>query len=141
MTTERPSGLPMVLAGLCVGLGLIVGGYLLGASFTASRMAERTVSVKGLAEREVDDAAHAVVVEQMGHAYHWATPMRRGNRQPESKRRNDVSGRMRKMPLARTVAAVLTGSTTSNFGQVRTASVANFNAKPRSPICTQRRAR
>ena len=58
MTTTRDSsspstGLAIALAGAAVGLGLLVGGYLLGNALYAARATERFVTVKGLAEREV----------------------------------------------------------------------------------------
>lgn len=40
------------LAAAVLAVGLIVGGYLVGAGFARMRTADRTVSVKGVAERE-----------------------------------------------------------------------------------------
>ena len=48
---ERSSAAAVL--GVCVGLGLAAAGWLLGSSLEASR-AQRSVNVKGLAEREVD---------------------------------------------------------------------------------------
>src|SRR5712672_3560132 len=43
----------MTLLGLLLALGLIVGGWVLGAQIKATRLADRYVSVRGLAERNV----------------------------------------------------------------------------------------
>ncbi|MFN0158054.1 MAG: SIMPL domain-containing protein [Bacteroidota bacterium] len=51
---EKPSALPATILGLCIGLGLVVAGFALGHGVYASRIADRVVSVRGLAEREVD---------------------------------------------------------------------------------------
>lgn len=51
---ERPSLLSSSLRGLFIGVGIAVAGFLLGHALYSSRLAERSVSVKGLAEREVD---------------------------------------------------------------------------------------
>jgi uncharacterized protein len=50
---RRPPG-PLVLAtATLLSLGLIGGGYLMGDGLTRMKMAERSVTVRGLAEREV----------------------------------------------------------------------------------------
>jgi uncharacterized protein len=50
---RRPPG-PLVLASAGIlAIGLIAGGYLLGDGLTRMKMAERSVTVRGLAEREV----------------------------------------------------------------------------------------
>jgi uncharacterized protein len=47
----RPAMLPV--AATIVAIGLIAGGYLLGDGLRRSRMADRSVTVRGLAERDV----------------------------------------------------------------------------------------
>ena len=42
-----------LLLGLCIGLGVALAGWFVGQSFYALKAAERFVTVKGLAEREV----------------------------------------------------------------------------------------
>ena len=54
MERERPSLLFSAVRGLFIGVGIAVAGYLMGNALYTSRLAERYVSVKGLAEREVD---------------------------------------------------------------------------------------
>ena len=50
---RRPPG-PLVLAASGIlALGLVAGGYLLGDGLTRARAADRSVTVRGLAEREV----------------------------------------------------------------------------------------
>jgi uncharacterized protein len=46
------SGLSQILAGALVGLGVATGGFMAGESLVKSRLGFRTVTVKGLAERE-----------------------------------------------------------------------------------------
>lgn len=46
--------LGLVLAGALVGIGIAAAGYLLGQQIYDSRIGDRFVTVKGLAEREVD---------------------------------------------------------------------------------------
>ena len=48
-----------LLAALCVGLGLAAAGYLVGQGMERFRMADRGITVKGLAERDVP-ADHAL---------------------------------------------------------------------------------
>jgi hypothetical protein len=50
--TTRFGG-PLVLAALVLAIGMIVGGYLLGNGLVRARHADRAVTVKGLAERDV----------------------------------------------------------------------------------------
>ena len=49
MTWDRNS---FIAAGI-VALGIIIGGYLLGDGLRRARMADRSVTVRGLAERDV----------------------------------------------------------------------------------------
>lgn len=51
---DRLSSLSTILAGLLIGLGIAIAGVSIGNAIYKSRLAERTVSVKGLAEKEVD---------------------------------------------------------------------------------------
>lgn len=51
--TDRPSALPALLLGLCLAVGLIGAGFLVGRALFAARAADRFVTVKGLSEREV----------------------------------------------------------------------------------------
>ena len=46
------SGISQILAGALVGLGVATGGFMAGESLVKSRLGFRTVTVKGLAERE-----------------------------------------------------------------------------------------
>lgn len=50
--TARFGG-PLVLAALVLAIGMIIGGYLLGNGLVRARHADRAVTVKGLAERDV----------------------------------------------------------------------------------------
>ncbi len=50
---RRPAVDTTLALGLCVMLGLIVGGWLLGSEIKAIKLADRYVSVKGLVERRV----------------------------------------------------------------------------------------
>ena len=43
----------IVVASIIIALGLVIGGYLLGDGLTRARNADRSVTVRGLAEREV----------------------------------------------------------------------------------------
>jgi hypothetical protein len=54
MSADRPFPIAKALGDLFIGVGIVLGCFLLGRAFIESRLAERTVSVKGLAEREVD---------------------------------------------------------------------------------------
>lgn len=47
------SGLANVLAAILIGIGLALGGYFIGQGFVDARTIDRSVEVKGLAEREV----------------------------------------------------------------------------------------
>ncbi len=56
MSTDTPSRTPgwsRVLAGLMVGAGLAVAGWAIGQGLERLRMADRVVTVKGLAEQDV----------------------------------------------------------------------------------------
>lgn len=55
MTREDLSGLkaPMLVLGVCMTIGLIGGGWLLGAQIKAMKLGDRSVTVKGLVERTV----------------------------------------------------------------------------------------
>jgi uncharacterized protein len=46
------AGLAKVLAGLLVAVGLALGGWFVGAGFLQARLGQRSVTVKGLAERD-----------------------------------------------------------------------------------------
>jgi len=50
---RRSAMAPMLLAALILAIGLIVGGYLLGDGLLRARHADRSVTVRGLAERDV----------------------------------------------------------------------------------------
>ncbi len=50
---ERPGILPAVIVGLCLLLGLSIGGWFVGRGATRFRSDARVVTVKGLVEREV----------------------------------------------------------------------------------------
>ena len=50
---RRPSGQTALAASGILAAGLIVGGYLLGDGLTRAREADRSVSVRGLAEKDV----------------------------------------------------------------------------------------
>ncbi len=50
--TETPSPRPLLVAALLVALGVAAGGYLAGAGVARVRTGDRTVTVKGVAERE-----------------------------------------------------------------------------------------
>lgn len=50
--TDNRTFIPLASAGV-VAFGLIVGGYLLGDGLTRARAADRSVTVRGLAERDV----------------------------------------------------------------------------------------
>jgi uncharacterized protein len=49
----EPNRNPFVSLGLPLALGLIIGGWALGAQIKATRLSDRYVSVKGLVERQV----------------------------------------------------------------------------------------
>lgn len=50
---NRPNAAVATVSASLLALGLIAGGYLLGDGLTRMKMAERSVTVRGLAEREV----------------------------------------------------------------------------------------
>ena len=50
---RRPPGPLVITAAVILALGLVAGGYLLGDGLTRARIADRSVTVRGLAEREV----------------------------------------------------------------------------------------
>ncbi len=50
---QRPSAQVMIAGAAILAVGMSSGGYLLGDGLTRARMAERSVTVRGLAEREV----------------------------------------------------------------------------------------
>ena len=50
MTANRTS----LFAAAIVALGIVLGGYLLGDGLRRARMADRSVTVRGLAERDVN---------------------------------------------------------------------------------------
>lgn len=49
----RPNAVVAIASAGVLSLGLVAGGYLLGDGLTRMKMAERSVTVRGLAEREV----------------------------------------------------------------------------------------
>lgn len=51
--TDNPYRAPWLLAALILSLGLIIGGFVLGNGLTRARFADRSVTVRGLAERDV----------------------------------------------------------------------------------------
>lgn len=53
MNDRRSLLVPALALGLCVALGLAIGGFLLARGFYAARAADRFVTVKGLSEREI----------------------------------------------------------------------------------------
>ena len=71
METERTYGpvLPAAVLGGCMFLGLVFGGWLLGAQIKAIRLADRYVTVKGLVERTVrsDTAIWPVTFKEAGN--------------------------------------------------------------------------
>ena len=64
------------LLGVLLALGLIVGGWTLGAEIKATRLSDRYVSVKGLVERKVksDLAIWPLSYKEAGMTYPWFTP-------------------------------------------------------------------
>jgi hypothetical protein len=70
MTREELDGLkaPMLLLGLCVAVGLLGGGWLLGHEIKTMKFADRSVDVKGLVERRVksDHATWAIGFKTAG---------------------------------------------------------------------------
>src|SRR6185312_17137266 len=64
---RNPLG-PAAVLGVCLMLGLIVGGWLLGSQIKATRLADRYVTVKGLVERTVksDSAIWPVTFKEAG---------------------------------------------------------------------------
>ncbi len=59
---------PAVVVGVCLLLGLVLGGWLLGAKIASIKLADRTVTVKGLVERTVksDRAIWAITFKTAG---------------------------------------------------------------------------
>lgn len=59
---------PAAVLGVCLMLGLIIGGWLLGSQIKATRLADRYVTVKGLVERTVksDSAIWPVTFKEAG---------------------------------------------------------------------------
>ena len=58
----------LLFAALLLALGIVVGGYLLGDGLRRARMADRSVTVRGLAERDVtaDLATWNIVIAEQG---------------------------------------------------------------------------
>lgn len=52
--SERWRNNGMMIAAAIVALGIVIGGYLLGDGLRRARMAERSVTVRGLAEQDVN---------------------------------------------------------------------------------------
>ncbi len=70
MPENRKTAIESALAlGLCVMVGLILGGWLLGAQIKAMKLADRYVTVKGLVERTVksDTATWPVSFKEAGN--------------------------------------------------------------------------
>lgn len=71
MDTERSAGplTPAVVLGVCLLLGLVLGGWVLGSQIKAIRLADRYVTVKGLVERTVksDSAIWPVTFKEAGN--------------------------------------------------------------------------
>lgn len=59
---------PTLIAAAILALGLVIGGYLLGDGIRRARMADRSVTVRGLAERDVtaDLATWTIAYTQQG---------------------------------------------------------------------------
>ena len=51
--TDRTASLATILSAVILSVGLIVGGYLLGNGLLRAKAADRSVTVRGLAERDV----------------------------------------------------------------------------------------
>ena len=71
MDTERSASplSPAVVLGVCLLLGLVLGGWVLGSQIKAIRLADRYVTVKGLVERTVksDSAIWPVTFKEAGN--------------------------------------------------------------------------
>ena len=71
MDTTRSSGplAPAVALGVCLLLGLVFGGWVLGSQIKETRLADRYVTVKGLVERTVksDSAIWPVTFKETGN--------------------------------------------------------------------------
>jgi len=71
MDNQRLSGplAPAVVLGVCVMLGLVAGGWLLGSQIKDMKLADRYVTVKGLVERTVksDSAIWPVTFKEAGN--------------------------------------------------------------------------
>lgn len=52
-TSDQPNRSGFIFLGISLALGLIVGGWMLGAEIKATRLSDRYVTVKGLVERKV----------------------------------------------------------------------------------------
>ena len=65
---ERLQGRSTLIAAAIVAIGIVLGGYLLGDGMRRARMAERSVTVRGLAERNVtaDLATWTIVYTEQG---------------------------------------------------------------------------
>lgn len=66
---SRSSLASAAVLGICLMLGLIIGGWLLGSQIKATRLADRYVTVKGLVERTVksDAAIWPVTFKEAGN--------------------------------------------------------------------------
>lgn len=66
---SREYAVPALALGVCLMLGLVLGGWVLGAEIKAMKMADRYVTVKGLVERTVksDRAVWAVSFKTAGN--------------------------------------------------------------------------
>jgi hypothetical protein len=52
-TSYRSNGMNLIWASLVLGIGIVIGGFLLGNGLLRARMADRAVTMRGLAERDV----------------------------------------------------------------------------------------
>src|SRR5258706_13707078 len=69
---NRSAVVPAVIVGLCLVVGLAIGGYFVGNGATRFRSDSRVVTVKGLVEREVK-------ADQAG----WTLGLRRASVNPQ----------------------------------------------------------
>src|SRR5690606_22112912 len=69
-TPAARSGVSLILAAALIMAGLILGGYLLGNGLLRARLADRAVTVRGLAERDVtaDLATWSIGYSAQGNA-------------------------------------------------------------------------
>ena len=51
--TDSKTGLNAIIAAAILAVGLVIGGWVLGNGLTRAKFADRSVTVRGLAERDV----------------------------------------------------------------------------------------